>query len=235
MKYLPYFSILGSALAHGGLQYPACRQKMCEQDSQIYNDNLSLCESVRKAGGEEVIFYWSGVSQLPGSCINVNYDEKDPSRGHYQVMGGRDATICSAVRSEFDTLRQTKVDWLAHATPIKSGPITFQYLTTAKHRIAPTCPKGCKGGYVDFYITKSDRSSKRDMDLTWKNLDRTPFCTFRPTTFDTPLQSYAIPEVVQDIPCIIPEDKKGLHTIYTVWQREDSPEAFYGCSDVYIE
>jgi chitin-binding protein len=30
----------------------------------------------------------------------------------------------------------------------------------------------------------------------------------------------------------LPAGKTGRHLIYVIWQRSDSPEAFYSCSDV---
>ncbi len=32
--------------------------------------------------------------------------------------------------------------------------------------------------------------------------------------------------------CPLPQGKTGKHVIYNVWQRSDSPEAFYACIDV---
>jgi len=32
--------------------------------------------------------------------------------------------------------------------------------------------------------------------------------------------------------CPLPLDKTGRHAIYCIWQRDDSREAFYSCSDV---
>merc|ERR1712173_280709 len=34
--------------------------------------------------------------------------------------------------------------------------------------------------------------------------------------------------------CEIPKEKLGNHVLYQIWQRDDSPEAFYSCSDVNI-
>jgi len=34
--------------------------------------------------------------------------------------------------------------------------------------------------------------------------------------------------------CPFPADLSGRHLLYTIWQRADSPEAFYACSDVII-
>ncbi|WP_328796398.1 lytic polysaccharide monooxygenase [Halosaccharopolyspora lacisalsi] len=31
---------------------------------------------------------------------------------------------------------------------------------------------------------------------------------------------------------VVHRSKSGRHIIYSVWQRSDSPEAFYNCSDV---
>jgi len=32
----------------------------------------------------------------------------------------------------------------------------------------------------------------------------------------------------------IPANRSGRHILFSVWQRADSPEAFYGCSDVIV-
>ena len=34
--------------------------------------------------------------------------------------------------------------------------------------------------------------------------------------------------------CPLPPNKIGRHVIYAIWQRDDSPEAFYSCSDVVL-
>jgi hypothetical protein len=36
------------------------------------------------------------------------------------------------------------------------------------------------------------------------------------------------------MPVQLPEGKSGHHVIYAIWQRNDSPEAFYSCSDVWF-
>src|SRR5690606_21910120 len=33
----------------------------------------------------------------------------------------------------------------------------------------------------------------------------------------------------------LPSGKSGRHIIYTVWERSDSPETFYSCSDVVFD
>ena len=97
---------------------------------------------------------------------------------------------------------------------IEAGLQTFQYSASAPHNYYQL-------GYMDVYITKSgwDSSAK----LKWQDLEETPFCRkagdiggmSNHETFD----------------CDVPA-RSGNHIIYVVWQRADSDEAFYSCSDV---
>ena len=69
---------------------------------------------------------------------------------------------------------------------------------------------------------------------TWNDLEVKPICHYIPDTAVSPLQS-AGTKGFEDFSCVVPDDKKGQHVIYAVWQRDDSPEAFYSCSDVLID
>lgn len=119
--------------------------------------------------------------------------------------------LCSAGNPQYAGLDLPRADW--PATNLPSGaPYTFKYKATAPHR-----------GTFEYYITKDG------FDVTkppaWSDLEAQPFLT----ATDPVLESGAYVMKGQ-----IPR-KSGRHMIYIVWQRSDSPEAFYSCSDVTFD
>lgn len=78
-------------------------------------------------------------------------------------------------------------------------------------------------GYFDFYITKDGWADTNEI-LSWDSLEDTPFCRYLGESDRNMLKT-------EIFSCTVPQ-KAGKHVIYTVWQRDDSPEAFYSCSDV---
>ncbi|MDW5415161.1 lytic polysaccharide monooxygenase [Iodobacter sp. CM08] len=71
-----------------------------------------------------------------------------------------------------------------------------------------------------FFITKDGWNPNKT--LAWSDLEDKPFCTLGNTT--------AVDKKYK-LSCPLPK-KTGIHIIYNVWQRSDSDEAFYSCSDV---
>ncbi|WP_219468179.1 lytic polysaccharide monooxygenase auxiliary activity family 9 protein [Nonomuraea rhizosphaerae] len=119
-----------------------------------------------------------------------------------------DGKLCSAGRDKYRGFDQARADW--PTTTMASGAaFTFRYRATAPH----------KGGF-DLYVTKDGYDPAKP--LKWSDLESRPFLsTQNPTLADG---AY----VMQGrLPV-----KQGRHLIYAIWQRSDSPEAFYSCSDV---
>lgn len=72
-----------------------------------------------------------------------------------------------------------------------------------------------------LYITRDGYQPTEP--LGWDDLEPTPFLTAtNPTLSDG---AYVMTGR-------LPAGKTGRHLIYSIWQRSDSPEAFYTCSDV---
>lgn len=118
-----------------------------------------------------------------------------------------DGKLCSAGNTEFKGLDLARADW--PATAMKSGSFTFKYRATAPHK-----------GSFDLYITKDGYDPSKP--LKWSDLEAKPFASVTdPTLKDG---SYTFSGKVPQ--------RTGRHLIYSVWQRSDSPEAFYTCSDV---
>jgi predicted carbohydrate-binding protein with CBM5 and CBM33 domain len=120
-----------------------------------------------------------------------------------------DGKLCSAGQDKYRGFDLARADWPATTLPT-GGSYTFSYRATAPHR-----------GTFELYVTKTGYSPTQP--LRWSDLEATPF--LRVT--DPPLANGAYTMTGQ-----LPAGKSGRHLIYSIWQRSDSPEAFYTCSDV---
>lgn len=118
-----------------------------------------------------------------------------------------DGKLCSAGRDKYKGLDLPRGDW--PSSPFTAGNRTFNYKATAPHK-----------GSFELYITKDGYDPGKP--LNWSDLEDKPFAKVT----DPKLQNGAY---VFD--GIVPA-KSGRHLIYSIWQRSDSPEAFYTCSDV---
>ncbi|MFD7630062.1 lytic polysaccharide monooxygenase [Streptomyces sp. NPDC059851] len=115
--------------------------------------------------------------------------------------------LCSAGNDKYRGLDLPRADW--PAGPMTAGPHTFRYKGTAPHR-----------GTFELYVTKDGYDPSKP--LTWADLESAPFAK----ATDPGMQGgdYVFSGTVPR--------KSGRHLIYSIWQRSDSPEAFYTCSDV---
>ncbi|MER6462493.1 lytic polysaccharide monooxygenase [Streptomyces sp. NPDC001288] len=129
-------------------------------------------------------------------------------------VGGRhraripDGRLCSAGDDEFKGLDLARADW--PATKVGSGSYTFEYRVTAPHK-----------GTFEVYLTKAGYDPAKP--LAWTDLD-----------LDHPVATAVDPVAaggLHTFPGRLPE-RTGRQLLYAVWQRSDSPEAFYSCSDV---
>ncbi|RKT03883.1 chitin binding protein [Streptomyces sp. 3211.6] len=118
-----------------------------------------------------------------------------------------DGQLCSAGNPKYKGLDLARTDW--PATPMTAGAHTFRYKGTAPHR-----------GSFELYVTKDGYDPSKP--LKWSDLEAAPFAK----ATDPAMQNgdYVFGGVVPK--------KSGRHLIFSVWQRSDSPEAFYTCSDV---
>ncbi|MEG8278660.1 lytic polysaccharide monooxygenase auxiliary activity family 9 protein [Streptomyces sp. AHA2] len=130
----------------------------------------------------------------------------DAAGRHQQLIP--DGKLCSANNEQFKGLDLARADW--PATGVKSGTYTFKYRVTAPHK-----------GTFKVYITKPGYDAAGP--LAWSDLDlRNPVATST-----DPAASGGFYTFSGTLP-----QRSGKHLLYAVWQRSDSPEAFYSCSDV---
>ncbi|WP_406863097.1 lytic polysaccharide monooxygenase [Streptomyces sp. HUAS MG47] len=125
---------------------------------------------------------------------------------HQQVIP--DGKLCSANREKYRALDWARTDW--PATAVATGSFDFRIRVTAPH-----------SGTMTMYITKQGFDPTQP--LKWSDLDTTPVATYATTRTATD-GYYAF---TGNLPA-----RTGRHIVYQVWQRNDSPEAFYSCSDV---
>ncbi|MEV6471149.1 lytic polysaccharide monooxygenase [Streptomyces sp. NPDC051657] len=118
-----------------------------------------------------------------------------------------DGKLCSAANDKFKGLDLPRADW--PATAMSAGQHTFRFRATAPHR-----------GSFELYLTKPGYDPTKP--LAWSDLEAKPFAEATDPALEN--GSYVFDGT-------IPE-RSGRQLVYTVWQRSDSPEAFYACSDV---
>lgn len=119
-----------------------------------------------------------------------------------------DGRLCSANNEEFKGLDLARADW--PATAVRSGSYTFRYRVTAPHK-----------GTFTVYITKPGYDPAKP--LAWADLD----LEHPVATVTDPVASGGFYTFSGTLP-----ERTGRQLLYAVWQRSDSPEAFYSCSDV---
>jgi chitin-binding protein len=119
-----------------------------------------------------------------------------------------DGKLCSANDPAFKGMDLARADW--PATGVSSGSHTFEYRVTAPHK-----------GTFKVYITKPGYDPSEP--LGWGDLD----LSAPVATATDPVASGGFYTFSGTLP-----ERSGKHLLYAVWQRSDSPEAFYSCSDV---
>ncbi|NUS77434.1 MAG: lytic polysaccharide monooxygenase [Streptomyces sp.] len=119
-----------------------------------------------------------------------------------------DGRLCSANADEFKGLDLARADW--PATSVSSGSYTFKYRVTAPHK-----------GTFKVYVTRQGYDPTQP--LAWDDLD----LAHPVATATDPVAANGYYTFSGTLP-----ERSGAQLLYAVWQRSDSPEAFYSCSDV---
>ncbi|MEU6282921.1 lytic polysaccharide monooxygenase [Streptomyces sp. NPDC047028] len=130
----------------------------------------------------------------------------DAAGRHRQLIP--DGKLCSAGNEEFKGLDLARADW--PATRVHGGSYTFRYRVTAPHK-----------GTFTVYLTKPGYDPAKP--LAWSALD----LAHPVATATDPVASGGFYTFSGRLP-----ERTGKQLLYAVWQRSDSPEAFYSCSDV---
>lgn len=119
-----------------------------------------------------------------------------------------DGKLCGAGRDKYAALNLARADWATTNLP-SGGQFTFRFRATAPHK-----------GFFEFFMTKPGYNPLQP--LRWADLDSVPFLRV-----ENPALQNGFYVMTGQLPI-----RKGRQLIYAIWQRTDSPEAFYTCSDV---
>ncbi|MEV7286419.1 lytic polysaccharide monooxygenase [Streptomyces sp. NPDC093252] len=120
-----------------------------------------------------------------------------------------DGKLCSANDPAFKGMDLARADW--PATSVQAGSYNFKFRVTAPHQ-----------GAMKVYLTKPGFDPSKA--LAWSDLDLANPVASTATTRSSDGGFY-------NFTGTLPE-RSGKHVLYAVWQRSDSTEAFYSCSDV---
>lgn len=203
------FVIAMPATAHGALQIPGSRTWLCYEDGLTQSGqiipNNPACAAAVAQSGTNSLYNWFAVLRSDGA---------GRTRGFIP-----DGKLCSAAATvyDFSGFDLPRTDWpVTHLTA--GATMQFQYNKWAAHP-----------GWFYLYITKDgwDQNSP----LTWDDFETTPFSSAdHPPSVGDPGSVSSYYYWTGTLP-----QKTGRHIIYSVWQRSDSNETFYGCSDVVFD
>lgn len=138
--------------------------------------------------------------------MEVNIGDADGR--HQQLIP--DGELCSAGRDKYAAFDEPGNWPLTHLTPNQAGRHEIVFENTAPHATA----------YYRIYLTRPGFDARSDR-LAWGDLEQVHDSGPRAAESESRF-SVSLPD--RDVPAIL----------YIVWQRSDSPEAFYACSDVTI-
>ncbi|RYE73204.1 MAG: hypothetical protein EOO80_19345, partial [Oxalobacteraceae bacterium] len=133
------------------------------------------------------------------------------ANGHHQAVVPNGA-LCAGGQEKFKGFDLARNDWPATSwSPGADGKYEFRYNATAPHRSLNW----------KFFLTREGYVPEA-APLRWSDLDQVQ--ELGPDRIVTVGKVY-------NMKLTLPK-RTGKHVLYAVWQRADSAEAFYACSDV---
>ena len=147
----------------------------------------------------------------PQAIYDWNGVNQGQAAGNHQAVVP-DGKLCAGGQEKFKGFDLPRADWPATPySPGADGKYEFRYFASAPHRTLNWT----------FYLTR-DGFDPSARPLRWSDLDRV--AQLGPDQMQTVGQNYLMR-------LSLPK-RTGKHVLYSIWQRSDSGEAFYGCSDV---
>jgi len=198
----------GAAQAHGATTSPGSRTFLCYQDGHRTGGDLEP----RNPACQRAVA--AGGKQPLWDWFGVlRSDGAGRTRGFVP-----DGQLCSGGNTNFTGFNAARDDWpLTHLTAGRT--VDFSYNAWAAHP-----------GWFYVYVTKDGFDPKKT--LTWDDMESQPFLGVdHPPLNGSP----GTVEANYSWTGQLPANKSGRHIIYMVWQRSDSAETFYSCSDVVFD
>ncbi|MDP9641068.1 chitin-binding protein [Actinopolyspora lacussalsi] len=197
----------GVAQAHGGFTYPKTRTYACYVNGLEGGQGGDLAPT-NPACAEAI--ERGGKTALWNWFGNLISDVGDNHRERIP-----DGKLCGPTET-FDAYNMARTDWPTTTMPA-GETVTLRYNAWAAHP-----------GTWYQYVTKDSWDPSEP--LAWSDLEPEPFNTVT----NPPINGSGPHGDEYTWQAELP-DKNGRHLIYSIWQRSDSPEAFYNCSDVIFE
>ncbi|GJF31681.1 chitin-binding protein [Kitasatospora sp. NE20-6] len=196
------------AAAHGAPMTPGSRTFLCWQDGLTSTGEIKP-QNPACAAAQAV----SGTTPFYNWFSVLRSDGAGRTRGFVP-----DGELCSGGNTNFTGFNLPRTDWpLTHLT--SGATYGFTYNSWAAH----------PGTFIQ-YVTKDGFDASKT--FTWDALESSPFYS---VTDPPKTGSVGTVEGKYSWTTKLPAGKSGRHIIYTVWQRSDSTETFYSCSDVTFD
>ncbi|MEM7275096.1 MAG: lytic polysaccharide monooxygenase [Actinomycetota bacterium] len=205
---LTVLAVTPAADAHGAPTRPGSRTYLCRIDGTHASGDI---QPSNQACAEAVAI--GGKQPLWDWFGVLRSDGAGRTRGYIP-----DGQLCSGGEPKYAGYDLARADW--PYTSLTAGEeMIFRYNAWAAHP-----------GEFRLYITRDGYDPTQS--LRWDDLEPEPFSVYgqnnpngRDEANDTADYQWSI---------TLP-DKSGPHIIYSVWERSDSQETFYGCSDVRFD
>ena len=192
--------------AHGALLTPGSRTYLCYKDGLISTGEIKPT-NLACSNAKDV----GGTQPFYDWFGVLRSDGQGRTRGFIP-----DGALCSGGFTKYAGFDAPRSDWpVTHLTA--GANFTWTYSAWAAHP-----------GWYYLYVTKDGYDPNQA--LTWADMEETPFLTV-----DHPPLTGSSPDGFYSWGGRLPANKTGRHVIYSVWQRSDSMETFYGCSDVVFD
>ncbi|GAB4084707.1 lytic polysaccharide monooxygenase [Myceligenerans cantabricum] len=192
-----------SADAHGTPLFPESRTYACYRDGVDNGEGGGLNPQNPKCAAALEQYGNYAFYNWFGNLISNAGDQ------HREIIP--DGNLCGP-GGDFAGMRPGGTDW--PSTGVSAGQdVTFRYSAWADH----------PGKFMQ-YVTRDGWDPSQP--LKWSDLEAEPF----DVATDPPKQDG--PEGAEYYWDATLPNKQGRHIIYSIWERSDSPEAFYSCSDV---
>jgi chitin-binding protein len=200
----------GSASAHGAPLFPGSRTYLCYahslDETGAVNPTNPACKAAMETSGGNGFYNWFAVLRSDGGGRTEGFVP--------------DGQLCSggATVYDFSGFDLAREDWpVTHLTAGETYEV--HYNNWAHHP-----------GTIRMYITND--SYDPTQPLTWDNLEDVPF----DEATDPPAEGGpGSDEGHYYWDATMPSDVSGRQIVYMVWERSDSEETFYSCSDVVFD
>ncbi len=197
-----------AADAHGAATRPGSRTYLCRVDG---THNSGDIQPSNPACAEAVAV--GGKQPLWDWFGVLRADGAGRTRGYIP-----DGQLCSGGEPTYAGYDLARSDW-PYTRLTGGAELTVRYNAWAHHP-----------GQIRLYVTRDGYDPTEP--LAWDDLEPEPFSVYDQTTPNGTDEANNTPDYQWSV--TLPQ-KTGPHVIYSVWERSDSRETFYGCSDVRFD